>query len=143
MEDLREAFERFFAADAWDYEDNYKELGKQLARCRHEYLKGLFEDAYEVAAEILGVDEVNLFSRKVAPVEARSMVYLWLVNLGFNCSEISRAAGFSHDTILREVANVRNGLDIGYKELSAHWNEFLRRIEDATSRHADKEDYDG
>lgn len=135
MDNVRKAFVRMVTSGEMEFVETFEAFGRELARYRAEHLEELYTGAYRIAAKITGAGRLEASSRKVKAVEARSMVYLWLCNLGYDKSEICNTAGYTWDTVWREVNNVKNGLEIGYKGLTEHWNEFLNQMEERHGRH--------
>jgi len=87
------------------------------------------------AAKVWGVTELDIIGRGRIPhiVEARQMVCYRLVKDGYIKSEIGRAMGLNHATVLHAFDKYDSAMSLpGYGELRAKWKVFsveLDRLE--------------
>ena len=86
-------------------------------------------------AEVLGVDDIPVKSRRAEFVWARSILAYQLVKEGMTASEAGRFLGKDHSTIIYMRRRVEDALMYPkqYTDVIYIWKQFQKRIEDETT----------
>ena len=86
-------------------------------------------------AEVLGVDDIPVKSRRAEFVWARSILAYQLVKEGMNASEAGRFLGKDHATIIYMRRSVEDALMYPkqYSDVIYIWKQFQKKIEDETT----------
>ena len=90
---------------------------------------------YRMMAEVLGVDDIPVKSRRAEFVWARSILAYQLVKEGMTASEAGRFLGKDHSTIIYMRRRVEDALMYPkqYTDVIYIWKQFQKRIEDETT----------
>ena len=88
-----------------------------------------------VMAEVLGVDDIPVKSRRTEFVWARSILAYQLVKEGMTASEAGRFLGKDHSTIIYMRRRVEDALMYPkqYTDVIYIWKQFQKRIENETT----------
>ena len=88
-----------------------------------------------IMAEVLGVDDIPVKSRRAEFVWARSILAYQLVKEGMTASEAGRFLGKDHSTIIYMRRRVEDALMYPkqYTDVIYIWKQFQKRIEDETT----------
>ena len=88
-----------------------------------------------VMAEVLGVDDIPVKSRRTEFVWARSILAYQLVKEGMTASEAGRFLGKDHSTIIYMRRRVEDALMYPkqYTDVIYIWKQFQKKIEDETT----------
>lgn len=97
-----------------------KSKGRPTARERLDHIRGVITDAKD------GFDPFAKRTRERECVTWRNCVYLLLRKEGYSFSEIGKAAGYDHSTVLAGCAALRGFLDTKDTLTADVWNEFIR-----------------
>ena len=86
-------------------------------------------------AEVLGVDDIPVKSRRAEFVWARSILAYQLVKEGMTASEAGRFLGKDHSTIIYMRRRVEDALMYPkqYTDVIYIWKQFQKKIEDETT----------
>ena len=90
---------------------------------------------YKMMADVLGVDDIPVKSRRAEFVWARSILAYQLVKEGMTASEAGRFLGKDHSTIIYMRRRVEDALMYPkqYTDVIYIWKQFQKRIEDETT----------
>lgn len=90
---------------------------------------------YRMMAEVLGVDDIPVKSRRAEFVWARSILAYQLVKEGMTASEAGRFLGKDHSTIIYMRRRVEDALMYPkqYTDVIYIWKQFQNMIEDETT----------
>lgn len=94
-------------------------------------------------AEILGVDNIPVKSRKTEFTWARNMIAYQLVKEGMTESETGRFLGKDHSTINYMKSRMDEALRYPrqYQDVMYIWKQFQNKIENETNRGSDQESF--
>lgn len=90
---------------------------------------------YRMMADVLGVDDIPVKSRRAEFVWARSILAYQLVKEGMTASEAGRFLGKDHSTIIYMRRRVEDALMYPkqYTDVIYIWKQFQKKIEDETT----------
>ena len=90
---------------------------------------------YRMMAEVLGVDDIPVKSRRAEFGWARSILAYQLVEEGMTASEAGRFLGKDHSTIIYMRRSVEDALMYPkqYTDVIYIWKQFQKKIEDETT----------